>query len=61
MFTTGKLIFALSFLILFIVVMVWSYGKDSQVNKIHFKGSYKTLIFIVLAFSLLVLIVKLRH
>jgi hypothetical protein len=61
MFTTGKLIFALSFLIVFIIAMIWSYGKDSKINKIHFKGSYKTLIFIILAFLLLVLIVKLRH
>ena len=61
MFTTGKLIFAITFLIIFIIAMAWSYKKDSFSNKLHFKGASKTLIFIVLVFFALFLFVKIRH
>lgn len=61
MFTTGKLIFALSFLVIFIVAMLWSYKKDSFSDKIHFKGASKTLIIIILVLLLLIAYVKMRN
>jgi len=61
MFTTGKIIFALSFIVIFVVALVWSYKKDSFSTKIHYKGASKTLIFIVLVFLALFLFVKIRH
>jgi len=61
MFTPGKIAFALIFLAVFIIGMVWSYKKDSFSNKIHFKGAFKIIIFIVLVILALFLFVKLRH
>lgn len=61
MFSSGKLIFASIFALVFIGAMVWSYKKDSISTKLHFKGAYKTIIFILLLFLALFLFVKLRH
>jgi uncharacterized membrane protein YtjA (UPF0391 family) len=61
MFTTGKIIFAGLFVVVFIIAMFWSYQKDKQINKIHFKGASKTLFYIVLVIGLLFLFVKMRH
>lgn len=60
MFTTGRLIFALSFVLVFVIGLVWSYRKDKAVNRIHFRQSYKVLIGILLFVSVLFLIVKMR-
>lgn len=61
MFTTGKIIFAGVFTLVFLIVMFWSYQKDKQTNKIHFSGASKTLLFIVLVLGILFLFVKMRH
>ena len=61
MFTTGKIIFAASFFVVFLVAMFWSYKKDSVTNKIHFKGASKILIVTCIVLSILLLIVKTRH
>lgn len=61
MLTTGKLIFAAVFLVVFVVAMFWSYKKDSFTNKIHFKGASKVLVITILALLLLFLYVKMRH
>lgn len=44
MFTTGQLSFALFFIIVFTVAMVYVYRKDLQLHKVHYKGSYWILI-----------------
>ncbi len=59
--TSGKIIFAISFFIVFIIGMLWSYRKDKIVNKLHFKGSLKILGTILVIFGLVILYVKLRH
>jgi hypothetical protein len=61
MFTTGRIIFTIAFLLIFSVVIAYSYRKDIKVNKQHFSGSFWILLSIVLIFSALFLIVKLRH
>lgn len=61
MFTTGRLIFTISFLIVFIVVIAYSYRKDLKVNRMHFKGNVWILVTIVLIFSTLFLLVKFRN
>jgi hypothetical protein len=61
MFTTGKIIFAGVFVFIFFIAMFWSYQKDKQINKIHFNGASKTLIYIILVLGALFLFVKLRH
>ncbi len=40
MFTTGQWIFAGSFLVTFIGVMVYVYRKDLALHKKYYKGSY---------------------
>ncbi len=59
-FTTGKIIFALVFFVVFIGVMIWAYRKDIAVSRIHFKHVYKILIALFLFFILQFLIVKMR-
>jgi hypothetical protein len=61
MFTTGKLVFAIGFTIVFVLGMIWSYKKDSFSNKIHFKGAFKVLITIILTMLVLFIFVKTRH
>lgn len=60
MFTTGKIIFAAVFFLVFVLGMWWSFKKDKSVNTIHFKGASKTLILILLGFLILFLFVKFR-
>ncbi len=47
MFSKGKLIFALVFIICFIIMIGYQYYKDSQKNKALFKGTYWVLIAVV--------------
>jgi len=61
MLTTGKLIFAAVFLVVFVVAMFWSYKKDSFTNKIHFNGASKILVITILVLLVLFLYVKMRH
>jgi hypothetical protein len=41
MFTTGRIIFVLVFLGLFITYLVWAYRKDIEKTPWYFKGSLK--------------------
>lgn len=54
MFSSGQLIFALLFFIVFVVAMVISYRKDVKIHEKYYKGNFKVLIgffvFIVLLF-----------
>ncbi len=61
MFTTGKIIFALTFFIVFLIAMIWSYKKDAPLNKIHFGGTSKVLLIIIFLFTAIFIFVKLRH
>jgi len=60
MFTTGRIIFVALFLIAFISMLVWGYGKEKKLNSIHFPKAYKVLIALLLFFFTLFVIVKLR-
>ncbi|MAN59963.1 MAG: hypothetical protein CMC08_09040 [Flavobacteriaceae bacterium] len=54
MFTTGQLIFAVLFLITFVIIMVYMYRKDKKLHKKHYKGSIWILVgFIVFVLLLL--------
>lgn len=53
MFTTGKIIFAICFIIVFITLMVFSYKKDTSRHKIHYKNAAKK----VALYGLLVIII----
>jgi acetylglutamate synthase len=58
MFTTGRIVFAIVFVVVFVAGLIWSYRKDSKVNKIHFSKSYKVLLAIILFLILQFFIVK---
>jgi len=61
MLTTSEIAFAICFVIVFIIGMVWAYNKDSFYDKIHFKGASKTLAIIILVLVIMFLFVKMRH
>lgn len=44
MFSQGQLIFAVCFLVAFIIVMIFSYRKDISTHQLFYKGNYKILI-----------------
>jgi len=44
MFSTGQLLFALFFIVGFIILTVWSYRKDRAKNPVYFKGSFWVLV-----------------
>ncbi|MEO7978464.1 hypothetical protein [Flavobacterium sp.] len=44
MFSQGQLLFAICFLIAFVIVMIFAYRKDLAMHKIFYKGNYKVLI-----------------
>ncbi len=58
MFSTGQLIFALFFVVAFIIVMIFSYRKDKQLHQKYFKGSKWILVGFIL-FVLFLLAAKL--
>lgn len=38
MFTTGQLIFAVSFAVVFVFIMIYSYRKDIKLHSKYYKG-----------------------
>ncbi|TDP60890.1 hypothetical protein [Flavobacterium dankookense] len=56
MFTTGQWIFAALFLVAFIIVMYFAYGKDKALHQKFYKGSYKILLGFLLFIVVLFLI-----
>jgi len=46
-FTTGRIIFVSLFIIAFVSFMIYSYRKDIQTHKKHYKGSFWILIFFI--------------
>jgi hypothetical protein len=58
MFSTGQLIFAAFFVIVFTVVMVYAYQKDLQLHKRYYKGSLRILAVFILFIITIVIIKK---
>ncbi|KGO93046.1 hypothetical protein [Flavobacterium subsaxonicum] len=44
MFTSGQLYFAGSFIVVFVIAMIYVYRKDLALHKKYYKGSYWILI-----------------
>jgi hypothetical protein len=44
MFTTGQWIFAICFIIAFVIIMIFSYGRDKKLHRKYYKGSFWILI-----------------
>ena len=59
MFTTGQLIFAIIFVLIFTVVIIDSYKKDVKFLKNTYKGVSCVLIGFIIFFSILVILKKL--
>jgi len=58
MFSTGRLIFVIFFVIAFVIFLVISYRKDKKVHQKHYKGSFWILIGFI-AFVAILLALKL--
>ncbi len=56
MFSQGQLLFAVFFVTTFIILMIFSYRKDSKNHKLHYKGSLKIFLAFVLIIGILFLI-----
>ena len=56
MFSQGQLLFALFFVIAFVALMIFSYGKDSKNHKVHYKGSLKIFMVFLLTIGILFMI-----
>lgn len=62
MFSKGQLIFALFFVIAFIAIMIWSYRKDIQRHKLHYKNvGYKVGIACVLVIFIFIVLRIIIH
>jgi hypothetical protein len=62
MFSTGQLIFAILFLISFVIIIVFSYKKDTIIHQKFYKGSYKVLIaFLIFIFLLFVIKITMKR
>ena len=57
MFSTGQMIFALFFVIAFVIVMIFSYRKDKNLHKKYYKGSFWVLVGFI-AFVLILMAIK---
>jgi len=58
MFSSGQLIFAAFFVIVFAVIMVYAYRKDLQLHKRYYKGSLRILAVFILFIITIVVIKK---
>lgn len=57
MISSGQLIFAICFVVGFVILMIVSYRKDKQLHRKHYRGSFWVLIGFLL-FSALLLFLK---
>ncbi len=60
MFTSGRIVFSLAFLLVFAGYLIWSFRRDKVINKIHYPKAYKVILGLILVLFLLYLIVKIR-
>ena len=61
MFSSGQKIFALLFMVIFLIVVVVQFYKDKQKSKNLFKGTYWVLISIMTVIIGYILLTKLIH
>jgi len=56
MFTTGQLIFAICFVVAFVIIMIFSYRRDKKLHRKHYKGSFWILVGFLVFVGLLLLV-----
>jgi len=52
MFTKGKIIFTIFFIIVFAIGMIWSYTKDKKHQKMHYNGIWKVALGIIIVIAI---------
>lgn len=57
MFSQGQIIFAISFIVVFVVIMFIMYRKDLNMHKVYYKGSLWVLLTFLL-FLILLFVIK---
>ncbi len=60
-FSKGQIIFALSFFVVFVVVMIWAYRKDKLVTRQHYRGAIYILLGIIAFLLIYRVLVKILH
>ncbi len=53
MFSTGQLIFAAIFVVAFVFIIAFSYRKDKNIHRKHYRGSLLVLVVFLLFIALL--------
>ena len=61
MFSKGQLIFAVIFVILFAIAMIWSYKKDIIIHKKYYKNTFLILIAVFLLIAIFAMITFSLH
>lgn len=62
MFSQGQIGFAIFFVIVFVIAMIYTYRKDLKLHKVFYKGSYWVLLgFLCFIALLFVIKVYLKH
>lgn len=61
MFSSGQKLFALFFIIVFAVVLIWSYRKDIKLHKIYYKKVWVVALGIIVVIATFTVITFLLH
>ncbi len=58
MFSTGQLVFAILFFVVFVIVIVLSYQKDKKLHQRNYKGSSKWILISFISFIIILFLIK---
>ena len=61
LFTKGQKIFALVFIVSFIVMLILAYRSDAKVYKAYYKNVWVVLVSMILILAALVVLIKILH
>ena len=61
LFSKGQKTFALIFLILFIIAMIWAYRSDSKITKVYYKNVWVVLASMIIILTAIILLLKITH
>lgn len=57
MFSSGQIIFAIFFIVIFVAIMIYTYRKDLSLHRKYYKGSLRVL-FVFITFIVLIFLLK---
>ena len=61
MFTKGRIIFIIVFVLLFVIFLIWSYRKDIKEHASVFKGSKRVLVIVLTFFIAFIALIRLMR